>query len=95
MHQTASPACKTTVGHIRTPTSLTPAPACARIATAAQLYSSIDATNARRARLDPSLRASQQAPPNESNAAPVMRPTIKRRRRIERSPEQQPGDQRR
>jgi hypothetical protein len=75
MHQTASPAWRATAGHISTPTSLTPAPACARTAAAAQLYSSIAATNPRRARLGPSSRASQQAPPNESSAAPAIRPT--------------------
>jgi len=77
MHQTASTAWRATAGHIRTPTSLTLAPAFARTAAAAQLYSSIAATNPRRARLGPSSRASQQAPPNESSAAPAMRPTIK------------------
>ena len=76
MHQTASPACRATAGHMRTPTSLMPAPAFARTATATQLYSSIAATNPRRARLGPSSRASQQATPNESKAAPAMRPTI-------------------
>ena len=76
MHQTASTAWRATAGHIRTPTSLRPAPACARTAAAAQLYSSIAATNPRRARLGPSSRASQQAPPNESSAAPAIRPTI-------------------
>ena len=76
MHHTARTACRATAGHIRTPTSLTPAAAFARTAPAAQLYSSIAATNPRRARLGPSSRASQQAPPNESSAAPAMRPTI-------------------
>src|SRR3954447_324645 len=75
MHETASPAWRATAGHISTPTSLTPAPACARTAAAVQLYSSIAATNPRRARLGPSSRASQQAPPNESSAAPAIRPT--------------------
>ena len=76
MHQTASPAWRTTPGHRRTPTSLKPAPAFARIAPAAQLYSSIAATNPRWARFGPSSRASQQAAPNESNAAPAIRPNI-------------------
>jgi len=76
MHQTARTPCRATAGHIRTPTSLTPAAAFARTAPAAQLYSSIAATNPRRVRVGPSSRASQQAPPNESNAAPAMRPTI-------------------
>ena len=75
MHQTASPAWRATAGHIRTPTSFMPAPAVASTATAAQLYSSIAATNPRRARVGPSSRASQQAPPNESSAAPAIRPT--------------------
>jgi TfoX N-terminal domain len=75
MHQTASTAWRATAGHIRTPTSLTPAPALARTATATLLYSSIAATNPRRARLGPSSRASQQAPPNESSAAPATRAT--------------------
>jgi len=60
MHQTANPAWRATAGHIRTPTGLRAAPAGASTATAAQLYSSIAATNPRWARLDPSLRASQQ-----------------------------------
>ena len=47
MHQTASPAWRATAGHISTPTSLAPAPAVASTATAAQLYSSIAATNPR------------------------------------------------
>ena len=53
-----------------------PAPAFARTATAAALYSNTAAINPRPARLAPSSRASQHATPNESNAAPVMRPTI-------------------
>ena len=69
------PAWSATAGHIRTPTSFMPVPACARTAAAAQLYSSIAATNPRRARVGPSSRASQQAPPNESSAAPAIRPT--------------------
>jgi hypothetical protein len=77
MHQTARTACRATAGHIKTPTSLTVAAAFARTAPAAQLYSSIATTNPRQARLGPSSRASQQAPPNESSAAPAMRPTIK------------------
>jgi hypothetical protein len=40
------------------------------------LYSSIAAINPRRARLGPSSRASQLAPPNESSAVPAIRPTI-------------------
>src|SRR6187431_776604 len=40
IHQTARTACRATAGHIRTPTSLTPAAAFARTAPAAQLYSS-------------------------------------------------------
>src|SRR6476660_4736627 len=76
MHQTASTAWRATAGHIRTPTSLAPAPALARTATATLLYSSIAATNPRTAGFGPSLRASQQATLNESNAAPAMRPTI-------------------
>jgi hypothetical protein len=76
MHQMASTTWRATAGHMRTPTSLAPATAFARTATAAQLYSSIAATNPRRARLGPSSRASQQAPPNESNAAPATRVTI-------------------
>jgi hypothetical protein len=75
MHHTAKTACRTTAGHIRTPTGLPPAPALARTAPAAQLYNSIAATNPRRARLGPSSRASQQAPPNDSSAAPATRPT--------------------
>jgi hypothetical protein len=75
MHQTASAACRATAAHVRTPTSLAPAPALARTATATLLYSSIAATNPRRARLGPSSRASQQAPPNESSAAPATRAT--------------------
>ena len=75
MHQTASAACRATAGHVRTPTSLAPAPAFARTATATLLYSSIAATNPRTARLGPSLRASQQAQPNESKAAPAIRAT--------------------
>jgi hypothetical protein len=76
MHQTARTAWRASAGHIRTPTSLTTAPAFARIAPAVQLYSSIAVTNPRRARLGPSSRASQQAPPSESSAAPATRPTI-------------------
>jgi len=76
MHQTARTAWRATAGHIRTPTSLMPAPAFARTAPAAQLYSNIASTTPRRARLGPSSRASQQAQPNESSAAPAMRPTI-------------------
>src|SRR5690349_11852918 len=76
MHQTARTACRATVGHIRTPASLTPTAALARTAPAAQLYSSIAAINPRRARLGPSSCASQQATPNESSAAPALRPTI-------------------
>src|SRR4051794_2562837 len=75
MHQTASAACRAIVGHVRTPTSLAPAPAFARTATAMLLYSSIAATNADTARFGPSLRASQQAQPNESKAAPAIRAT--------------------
>src|SRR4051812_31815268 len=75
MHQTASAACTATAGHVRTPTSLAPVPAFARTATATLLYSSIAATNPDAARFGPSLRASQQAQPNESKAAPAMRAT--------------------
>src|SRR6476619_81496 len=74
-HQTASTAWRATVGHIRMPTSLAATPAFARTATATLLYSSIAATNPRTARFGPSLRASQQAQPNESNAAPAIRAT--------------------
>jgi hypothetical protein len=45
MHQTASAACRAIAGHVRTPTSLAPAPAFARTATATLLYSSIATTN--------------------------------------------------
>ena len=75
MHQTASAACTATAGHVRMPTSLAPAPAFARTATAALLYNSIAATNPGTARFGPSLRASQQAQPNESKAAPAIRAT--------------------
>src|SRR5215212_8586809 len=75
MHQKASAPCRATVGHVRTPTSPVPAPAFARTATATLLYSSIAATNPRTAPLAPSLRASQQAQPNESKAAPATRAT--------------------
>src|SRR5688572_19075131 len=75
MHQTASAACRATAGHVRTPTSLSPAPAFARTATATPLYSGIAATNPGTARFGPSLRASQQAQPNESKAAPAIRAT--------------------
>ena len=75
MHQTASAACRATAGHVRTPTSFAPAPAFARTATETPLYSSIATTNPRAARFGPSLRASQQAQPNESKAAPAIRAT--------------------
>src|SRR3954468_9875667 len=75
MHQPASAACRATAGHVRTPTSLAPAAAFARTATATLLYSSIAATNPDTARFGPSLRASQQAAPNESKAAPAIRAT--------------------
>jgi hypothetical protein len=75
-HHTASTTCRATAGHMRAPTSPSLAPASARTAPAAQLYSSIIAINPRTARLGPSSRASQQPPPNESNAAPATRPTI-------------------
>src|SRR5215203_2101348 len=75
MHQTASAACRATAGHVRTPTRLVPAAAFARTAIAALLYSSIAAINPSTARFGPSLRASQQAQPNESKAAPAMRAT--------------------
>ena len=67
-HQTARAACSATVGHSRMPASLTPAPAFARTATAATLYSSIAAINPRPARLAPSSRASQQATPRREQA---------------------------
>src|SRR5829696_2636308 len=75
MHQTASATCRATAGHVRTPTSLAPAPAFARTATARLLYSNIAATNPGTACVGPSLRASQQAQPNESKAAPAIRAT--------------------
>src|SRR3954466_4612118 len=75
MHQPASAACRATAGHVRTPTSLAPAAAFARTATATLLYSSIAATNPDTARFGPSLRASQQTTPNESKAAPAIRAT--------------------
>jgi len=75
MHQTARTAWTATAGHIRTPTSLAPTPAVARTAPAAQLYSSIAATNPRRVGFGPSSRASQQAPPNESSAVQATRAT--------------------
>jgi len=75
MHQMASAACRAITGHVRTPTSLATAPACARTATATLLYSSIAATNPAPARFGPSLRASQHAPPNEIKAAPAIRAT--------------------
>jgi hypothetical protein len=75
-HHTASATCRATAGHMRAPTSPSLAPASARTAPAAQLYSSSIAINPRTARLGPSSRASQQQPPNESNAAPATRPTI-------------------
>jgi hypothetical protein len=73
--QTARTAWRATAGHIRTPTGLPPAPAVMRTAPAAQLYSSVAATNPRPARLAAPSRASQPAAPNESSAAPAMRPT--------------------
>ena len=75
MHQTASAACRATAGHVRTPTSLAPVPAFARTATATLLYNSIAATIPPTARFGPSLRASQQAQPNASKAAPAIRAT--------------------
>src|SRR3954454_10635151 len=75
MHQMASAACRAIVGQVRTPTSLAPAAAFARTATATLLYSSIAATKPRTARFGPSLRASQQVQPNESKAAPATRAT--------------------
>lgn len=77
MHQTASTAWRATAGHIRTPTSLPTVPACVRTATATLLYSSIAATIPPTARFGPSLRASQQAQPNESKAAPAIRDTTR------------------
>jgi len=74
-HQTASTACRATAGHKRTPTSLAPLPAFARTATATLLYSSIAVTIPPTARFGPSSRASQQAQPNESRAAPAIRAT--------------------
>src|SRR3954454_11594953 len=74
-YQAASAACRATAGHVKTPTSLAPAAAFARTATATLLYSSIAATNPGTARFGPSLRASQQAQPNESKAAPAIRAT--------------------
>jgi len=75
MHHTASAACTAITGHVRTPTSLAPAAALARTATATPLYSSIAAINPLTARFAPSSRASQQAQPNESKAAPAIRAT--------------------
>jgi len=75
MHQTASATCTATAGFVRTPTSLAPAAAFMRTATATLLYSSSAATKPRTARFGPSLRVSQQAQPNESKAAPAIRAT--------------------
>src|SRR3954454_16616675 len=74
-YQAASAACRATAGHVKTPTSLAPAAAFARTATATLLYSSIAATNPDAARFGPSLRGRQQAQPNESKPAPPMRAT--------------------
>jgi len=75
MHQMASAACRAITGHVRTPSSLATAPACARTATATLLYSSSAATNPGTGRFGPSFRASQHAPPNEIKAAPAIRAT--------------------
>src|SRR6476661_905553 len=75
MHQTASAPCSATAGHVRIPTSLAQAPALARTPTATVLYSSMAATTPGTARFGSSLRASQQAQPNESTTAPVIRAT--------------------
>src|SRR4051812_27710286 len=75
MHQTASAACSATAGQVRTPTSLAPAAAYASTATETPLYNSIAATNAGTALFVASLRASQQAQPKESKAAPATRAT--------------------
>src|SRR4051812_35363846 len=70
----ARAAWRATAGHVRTPTSLAPTAAFARIAAATMLYSSIAAINPGTARSGPSSsRDSQQAQPNESKAAPPTR----------------------
>jgi hypothetical protein len=96
MHQTASAACRNNrrprKEHRRASRRRQ---RIARIATATVLYSSIAATNPRLARLGPSSRASQQAPPNESSAAPAITGHDERRRCVERCAEQERDDKRR
>ena len=73
-HQAPIAAWRTTAGHNTTPYSCKPMPAKARTAVATRLYISIATTNPLVARLCVSSRASQQATPSASNAAPATRP---------------------
>ncbi len=77
MHQTVMAACSTTAGHKATPTRCDPMPAAARINAKPKLYSTIAATNPLAARLCVSPRASQQATPSVSNAAPATHAKVK------------------
>src|SRR5438093_10203306 len=76
IHQTAITAWRTTAGHNATPYNPKAIPAKARTAVAGMLYISIATTNPLAARLCVSSRASQQATPSASNAAPATRPSI-------------------
>ena len=76
-HQAAIAAWRTTAGHNATPCSPKPMPAKARTAVASDVvHQHRGDQNPLAARLCVSSRASQQATPSASNAAPATRPSI-------------------